>query len=747
MEKAHYILTVILIIGLSTSAVFAENSAAVPVTAPAKVVIHGKVIILGSSDPLEGVIIEVNGNTNAAAVTAANGAYSLETGPGEIKLSFSDFGYKTVELNAVMKAGEVPDLDVSLENVDFVSDAVIVRAKKDKNDVIKTTITHNEIKKVPGTGGDALRAVQSMPGVAAMSDYSSGLAVQGGGPGDNMYLLDSIPWPYPFHFGGILSTVYSDLLASVDLNTAGFGAQWGDIMGAVLDAKTRPGAKDRVRCEADVSIITAQALIESPIGLGDASIALYGRRSYLDLLVGKLLSSKGITAFPFFWDIGGTLDFSMGRDNHVKALALANDDMMKLYIDPATNTASVYTGNFTMDDGSFTGGFSWSNTSIPGFNSKFTAYYYDLFEKEDIGTGLNVDLSQSNTGVKEEGEWDAGEFLAIGHEIGFGADVERIHDAANVDMTIDIVHHTDTPASTYVDGWHTNRGGYLQDRMKLIPGLDLTAGVRYDKDEVIVRDTTLPRFCLSWSSDPLTVWKAAWGIYSQFPTDVQLNSVFGNPDLTPNMAQHTVVSVERKLTNEITARFDAYYKYYTNLVENNGDAIYDNSGSGSAKGVEVYLNADYGDKFFGWISYALSKSERLTPAYDSWVSYRYDQTNLLSAVGSYSITPAWSFGAKLHYNSGPLVQQYLGRYQDPNNQWHGIFSQNYVRRLDDYLRLDVRTDYTFNYVGWKLSLYVEILNILNRPNPAQIMYSDDYTSSQIINNLPMIPYIGVEASW
>jgi hypothetical protein len=69
----------------------------------------------------------------------------------------------------------------------------------------------------------------------------------------------------------------------------------------------------------------------------------------------------------------------------------------------------------------------------------------------------------------------------------------------------------------------------------------------------------------------------------------------------------------------------------------------------------------------------------------------------------------------------------FGSYHDVNGDRHGVFSPDYEGRFDDYLRLDLRTDYTFRYEGWKLNFYIEILNLLNRPNPASIMYSDDYT--------------------
>ncbi len=726
----------------------ASNEIVQQITPSAKAIIYGKIMILGSSTPLEGAMIDLNENTGTSgAVSKPDGTYRFETEPGDTYIRYSAFGFDAAVLHVITKPGEEKKQDAYLDKVDFISDAVVVRAKKDKNEVVKTSIKREEIKKIPGTAGDALRAVQSLPGVAAVNDFSSGMAVQGGGPGDNMYLLDGIPWPFPFHFGGILSTVYSGLLSSVDLNTAGFGAQWGDVMGAVLDARTRPGAKDSFHGQADISMITSQGFLETPLGLGDASITIYGRRSYLDLILGKLnfFTTRGLTVFPFFWDIGGSLDFTLGKDNHVKGIALANDDMLKLDSTASSDTSTARI--FDIDNGAFTSGLSWTNTSLTGLTSKLTAFYYSLFEKEQIGLGTGLNLSQENFGLKEEFDWNAGDLFGISNDIGFGADIERIHDGADVVLAVDIVHQTDNSASTHINGWHYNRGGYVQDRLHLFQGVDFTAGLRYDKDDMITRDTTLPRFCLSWQSDELTVWKAAWGIYSQFPDDTELNNVFGNPSLTPNIAQHSVLSVERKLNGFLTARIDAYYKYYTNLVTSlKPPEVYDNSGTGIAKGVEFYLNADFGEKFFGWVSYALSKSERFTPATGIWELYQYDQPNLLTAVGSYNFTPAWSVGAKIHYNTGPLVKDLTGR-KYYNNGWIPEYSNNYTHRLDDYFRVDIRTDYAFRFEGWKLTLYLEILNVLDRPNPALEMPADDATRLEVVNNLPRFPYLGIEAEF
>jgi len=174
--------------------------------------------------------------------------------------------------------------------------------------------------------------------------------------------------------------------------------------------------------------------------------------------------------------------------------------------------------------------------------------------------------------------------------------------------------------------------------------------------------------------------------------------------------------------------------------------------------VDVLLRQNLGSRFFGWIAYTWSKSERLNPGGD-WSLYEYDQTHIGNLVGFYRITPKWGFGAKLHYNSGPLYQTFQYRYQatsvsgtplvdsQGNPVYRGVFSDSFNQRLEDYLRLDLRTDYAFRFAGWSLNAYIEYLNVLGRNNPQGIQYDRDYSASHVVNNLPGFPYFGLQAEY
>jgi len=717
-----------------------------PPAAQTNAAIHGKILELGSSEGLANAMVRPVGTTRSA-ISDDRGGYRIAVEPGEVALRYTAPGHAPRVKNLQLKPGQVMELNVSLDRVDFAAAAVVVRSRKDKPQVLTTSLSRKEIKKIPGASGDAVKAVQNLPGIAVADDFSSQLSVQGGGPADNQYLLDNIPWPYPFHFGGALSTVNADLLSSVDLHSAGFGSRWGSGMGAVLEAKTRTPAKDRLRASFDISMINSQALFEGPLGIGDASLALSGRRSYLDLFFGKQFSGT-FTAFPYFWDLAGSLEFSLGRQNRFRALALASDDVLGYSMKPEDAPDPSLAGEFRLENRAVTGGLSWVNTAWPGITSTLTPYAYQTLDAQRLGTGYDVHDQMTVYGIKEEVEWKAGAWLGVRHDVTLGGGVElrdyrtRVFAFRNNERGVP----TD-PTSTTVTARALNRNAFIQDRMQLHPALALTAGVHYTKDERVARDAVLPRVSLEWQCTPRTAWKAAWGRYAQFPAGLETNPEFGNPGLSPNLAEHSVISLENRLTREFSGRISAYYKNYHNLVvKDPATQEVANQGIGTAKGVEVLLRADVGERFFGWVSYAFSRSERQDPG-GAWSRYQYDQPHILTLVANYSMTPAWSLGVKLHHNSGILVKSLQSRYQDGSGIWRPVFSDTYDQRLDDYLRLDLRTDYSWRFEGWRLNVFAEILNVLNRPNPAGIQYSGDYSESHAIHNLPRIPYVGLEAQF
>jgi hypothetical protein len=362
---------------------------------------------------------------------------------------------------------------------------------------------------------------------------------------------------------------------------------------------------------------------------------------------------------------------------------------------------------------------------------------------DNFATAFDIDDQVSSWGLKEDAVWEYG-----AQELSFGFAGQAV-DYSTLAYIYDVNPNNPTlsqaPVATTVTGQSFLGSAYLQDRIELPGRFALTAGLHYDRDSLVIDDEVTPRLNLQWKESDATLWSAAWGLYDQYPTGFDTNPNFGNTQLQAEMASHTVLAVDEKFSPTLSMRLDGYYKDLHSLVETNPDLNYDNSGDGDVKGAEVFLKEDLGEKFFGWIAYAYSKSEILAPPTLNWQPFEYDQSNILTMVASYDFTPAWGIGLRLHYNTGPLVQSFEGYYPGTNTP---MTSSTYNQRLGDYLRLDVRGEHNFLLRGWKIKVFLEILNLSNRQNPAGLIYPDDGSDNvTVYNNLPRFPYLGADFTY
>lgn|GEM_PF-707179 len=712
--------------------------------------LHGRVLKLGSPDPVPGATVQLMG-LSITVSSDAQGEYRLDFpgGPFQLRAYADGFAARIYKVKKGPEAGEDARLNLSLDSTVFEAGQITVKGHRDRPQVLTTTLSHDEIKRIPGTGGDALRAVQNLPGVAIPSDFSGQISVEGNGPNDNLYLIDNVPWPFPFHLGGIVSTVSSDILDSVDLNSAGFGARWGNSLGSVLEGKTAPGQADRLHVDADISLIMSQLTLQGPLGLGNATFTLAGRRSYLDLVLSHLDSSN-FTALPVFWDGGATLDWHWGPDNHFRALALTNDDTLGVVLAAKDAPSAQLAGEFRLHNAATTSGLVWTNTALAHFRSVFTPYLYRVDLDDSLGTGFEIDNHDDVYGFKEEATWN----VSPDQEWSFGGGAsivdESTHEYFYTRDFNNLGAASPTAASTTVSAQSLVRYAFVQDRVQLAGPLALTLGLRYDKSGKVADDALNPRLALELKSPGGLLWKAAWGLYSQFPTAIQLDPQFGNPGLVAERAQHTMLSVEKDLGMGRLIRLDGYYKSFNDLVVDLQPTTYTsattNGQAGQAEGFELLLRQNIGQRFFGWVSYSWCNTVRLDPGYD-WAPYQYDQSNILTLVASYLLTPAWGAGLKLHYNTGPLVQSTTVDHSVSPPLL--VYSHTYDQRLDDYTRLDLRTDYTWRFPDWHLTAYFEIWNVLNRPNPEGLSYDpkDATKAPATVDNLPRFPFVGMEAAY
>ena len=369
---------------------------------------------------------------------------------------------------------------------------------------------------------------------------------------------------------------------------------------------------------------------------------------------------------------------------------------------------------------------------------------------DSVGADFDVNIREDVAGVREEASWNAGEIFNTAHKLEFGGEVELCFEKITFNVSGKLLDPGLTDyINAYVKSDSVNGGVYLNDRVRLNDSLEAAAGVRYDRDGSTGKDSISPRFSIRWKPDENTQAGAAWGRYSRFPEPVQTDEKTGNPGLRPDISEHTVVSVEKAFFDGFTGRVSVFYKTFSDMVLVTQDSMfYANYGKGTAKGVEVFLRADLGERFLGWFSYTFSRSERSSPPYNKPLLYHYDEPHNLTLIASYKISPAFMAGAKLQYNSGPLRKRFATSYKNAFFIADGLYDDFNEERLNDYLRIDARVDYVWKFEGWKLTAYLEVINILNRMNPQGMVYPDGISGEPvIINNLPVLPYIGIAAEF
>ena len=721
--------------------------------------VEGRLRELGTVLPVAGASVSLSGGAQSA-FSDAQGRWRLDLEPGEAVLKVQADGYapQSFALSvSPLAEGEEARLQAgfwSLVKVDFEMEAVHVRSRRDDEAPSRVSLQKKEIRRIAGIGRDPLRALQTLPGVVTPSDFSGQLAVRGGGPQDNLYYLNGVPWPVPFHYGGALSTVHGDLLEGVDFYPAAFPPKWGGVDGAILDAHSRAPKRDQFHGQVDANLLLSEGLLEGPLGalMPDSGTAkatggwlISGRRSYFDLILPGL---GNFTAVPRFWDLSALVEQDLGPNDKLTVTGLATDDVLALVLKADDVSSKDFEGEFRFRNAFESLGVGWEHHG-EGWRNTLTPYVTHSEFETSFGKGFGISIKPTVSGLRQDLRVEAGV-----HELGFGTGIENqdyqvfgytfrrssgggsgfvtLSDAAGITIT-----------ALATDGY-----AYAQDRMALLPSLHALGGVRWQRVDQMGSDAVDPRFNLEWQALERTVFTAGWGLYSQFPTPRELSADFGNPQLGFNRTQHTVVGVEQGWGQGSSVKVEAYYKDYRDRVVEVADSrIFSNDGQGLAKGIEVLLRQRVSERFFGWVSYTYAVSQRIQGLGLDWQPYQYDQPHTLTVVGSYDLKPNWSAGLKLNAHSGPLITPVIRTVPDanPNNLVHVIpvYGDPYSERLGDYLRLDIRTDYAILLEGAKINLYAEVINALNRPNPAGVTYNKDFSQRQNVNNLPLLPYIGV----
>lgn len=717
--------------------------------------IEGTVYSRGTDKPLAGAevyIIELDKRLK----TDENGKFSFKEIPeGKYTLSISvPNSESTEETTITVEEGKTLTPNIFVNTVAYELEKVEVKTKRDPKTIIKKSIQSKEITRIPGTAGDALRALPAIPGIGVANDFSGALYIRGGSDEDNLYYFDRVPVGYPYHFGGLVSSLSSEIIDRIDVYAGGYGVEYGVDSQAVIDIYSQDSSPERLRGKFNLNLLYSEGLLQGKIGEKGYWYAA-GRRSYIDLFIGSLSFATGaITAFPRFWDYQLKAGYDLSEKHQLFFNLFASGDKFAVKLD-GENVDEDFRGDTRFESGFEGGGIHFRSSLTDRLTSYLSLTRSNFLFDVNFGPTLSLNIDAPTYTLREDLTYEINEKhqlesgLILGLEPGeVSGTFTRIPDEGEVEY--DIRFEEKQVIDEAVRGQRIE--GYLQDRYNLLPFISVVYGLRFDYFNQIDELSIQPRGSLRVELPNSSELQFAYGIYNQTPIPAQLSTSVGNPELKSSQASHFIVELKRQLSQDTEIKIAAYYKDLVNLVTSDELSVFLNQGVGYAQGTEIFLRHQSSDRFFGWISYAYALSKRRDRLGEPYRYYSFDQTHVATLAASYNLTSTWEFGAKWQYRTGnPYTPVTDARpILDPRNG-KLIYLPNYgeknSERLPPYHRLDLRVSKVFRFNSWELAVFLELLNSYNRKNLLDYNYNADYTEKNSINQLPILPYLGITAAF
>jgi outer membrane receptor protein involved in Fe transport len=720
--------------------------------------IAGIVIDTKTQEPLMAVSVGLLG-TNYGTTTDINGKFNLSNIPvGSYNLVITTIGFDIIKLqNIEVKNGETKNVgqinlfqnSISLKEVVVSPGSFSVMGV---NEMARLTLSAQDLKNM-SWAEDLTRAVARLPGVSS-NDFSSKFTVRGGEADEVLMTIDGMELYEPFHqrdfVGGLFSIVDIETIQSVDLLTGGFSSEFGQRQSGVFQMKTKTIPFDTKHTSIGLNVMNARIYTDGRFANNKGSYMFSARRGTLDLTF-KAIGANETT--PQFYDGMTKVEYILS-DKHQISFNL-------LHAADKTAIRDIKPDNEDIHDTKYSNTYFWTVLKSQ-FNSKLfvrsllyggkishvrNGYFHknDFTDKGDFL--LKDERSYGFVGAKQDWNFEAHKRF----EIKFGFDVRQLNAKYNYEQEISeirvnkfdslYVFNRSIDVEAKPSGQLHNL--YFSGRFMVVPKVFLEAGLRYDVATYANDKLLSPRISAVYAFSRNTFLRAAWGYYyqSQFMNnlDVNHNGTKFNP---AELSKHYIVGFEHLFEKGISLRLEAYQKdisrispIYQNLrdpwevfPESRNDVVKLNIDGAKAKGVELFLKFDQSKKISWWLSYSIAK------AVDNIVSIEYDgiyteklgnqlrpnnQFHTIYIDGNYRLNKKWHFSLSWQYYKGWPRTTYTYHFQTlPSGELH--FYQKHEsfngERYPAYHRMDVRINKNFYLDKSKVSVFVHIINLYNKPN-------------------------------
>ncbi len=734
--------------------------------AAAVVRLRGDVIEAGTRAPLHGAqltVVDGAGKELGRAEVDERAQFELKLADDkatELTVIVSALDHKTARVKEKLKPGEVLKVRYALRRNTYARYESTVRGAPVREEIARVTLDGEELRRIPGTRGDALAATFNLPSVArAPLDFGQ-LILRGSGPGQSAPFLLGMEIPQAFHFAGLTSTFNSYLLERFELIPSNFSARYGRLTGGVIEIVPRAGKTDRIHGDIKVDLIDAHLMLEGPLGKG--SFALAARRSYVDAILSAAKLGP-FTLAPRYYDYQAMLDYPV-LGGKLKVMFYGSDDDVALILDDAPDQDPALRGRFSNRNW-FHGLFVNYKKTIGNVDIDTTFLVAPQLFSGAVGQAANFRSLAVQTDWRFEARWRvSSRFLLVA-----GLDLQSGWYWVELKAPRPVTEEGTQPPFAASEkltlkshGYEISPALYLIANLKLTDRFTFEPGVRFDWFSGN-RDYTYPQPRLQARYEVYkNLWmKGALGFYVGTPEAPTDNSVLGNPRVRAQQALHATLGIEgHPIPRYRPFRFElnVFYKHLWKIgvgsdrnVIRDGKIVpevYIDEGEGRVYGADLLLKHDGPRWLYGWISYTIMRSERRDHPGEGWRRFQYDQTHILTLVLGYHLPWEVDVGLRLRYATGNPSTPIVGSvYLSDYDVYLPIPGAAFSERLPDFFSLDLRIDKRFVFKSWILSVYIDVANVMNRRNVEAYNYSYDYTRRAAIGGLPILPSLGLRASF
>lgn len=763
--------------------------------------IQGKIQDSLSGEVLIGATVLDLDNPSLGSSSDANGKFKIKLAPGQYRLRFSYVGYtdKVIQLN--LQADTL--LLVQLKPAKIISEEVIISDKRSNDNVLKNEMSRisldaQTMRKLPVLFGetDVLKTITLMPGIKSGGEGNTGIYVRGGGPDQNLVLLDNGVVYNAAHLLGFFSVFNGDVVDDVEVIKGGMPAEYGGRLSSIIKVKTRDGDFNKFRSNGGIGLISSRFATEGPIQKGKSSFLLTARRTYVDVVARPLLPDSLKGNRLYFYDLNGKFTFLLSNKDKLTLTGYFGRDAFK-FVPP--------------DRGDFSFGVNWGNalaTAVYTRQVSPSLSYEASLGYNDFTLTSQVDFDniiiRISSGLKDwtlKNEWlyspskrtlwkFGGQYIYHTFEPGIlNAELDGENDVRSK-INNQFAHEGALYASLEQKlgaRWQVNAGlrysffnqvGPYDQVIYEANGVRTDQIIRYAPGESIAFwDGLEPRLAMNFLINSEQSIKASYTRTFQYlhlatssaatlPSDLWIPST---ARVAPQMADQVALGYFRNFKENLyEASVELYYKPMQNQIEfRPGANLFFNqnleseiiAGEGLSYGIEFFFKKRYG-KTTGWLGYTWSKSERRFDGLNDgeWFYYRYDRRHDVSVVLTQELNDKWDFNFVFVYGTGNVITLPVARFaynfgvdlsnQSPSFSILDLYTRANTYRMPAYHRADISFNYTPSgkenkrfSSSWNFSIY----NLYNRKNPYFIYLDADRqtqrVSAKMVYLFPILPSV------